>query len=657
VLRRRRRDVVERLGPIGVIVGSFLCARAGPWVVDWAAWFESRVLVGVGLSVLGTVVALLIVRFDVSGRRVVICVLCVLSILLLPLWTLRALSGLTPSRLGSIDSIATVRSDGDQLATLDGYQVTLEVDGKLLRSVARGKAGATVNRLQVGSRVHVQGRVSEWSGEVPSWAVSRHLAGQLQITDVALVDHGRWWWRVARWVRITIRSGASVLPESQQPLFLGFLLGDDRGQHPAVTDDFRAAGLSHLLVVSGQNVAFVLVAVQPIIARFAFRWRALAALVVIFAFALLTRFEPSVLRASTMAALTVMSRSVDRPQDAMRSLALAVVVLLFIDPLLAWSVGFGLSVCATLGLAVLSRPIERRLRGAGWFRAPLAATIAAQVGTFPLLLGFGGVSPISIGANLIALPMAEPVMVWGVIVGLPAGLLGDGAARVLHAPTMALTWWIANVARYAAWLVRVLAIPAWWPLIVVALFVVWSLQRRNGDRPIKPGADRQWIQARIVNRRAMFGNVGMAVLLIVLGLGERQRSSLAPASLGRTPSALWRDGSRSVLVFRAGSSPTAVLAELRIKRVKRLDAVVLHKDSRLAWNQLSPVLARFPATVFACGAMRPSSAFRVTALGANDRVTIWRGVPGPGRVWLQVRCEQGVANVTATGLPQAPDGG
>jgi hypothetical protein len=206
-------------------------------------------------------------------------------------------------------------------------------------------------------------------------------------------------------------------------------------------------------------------------------------------------------------------------------------------------------------------------------------------------------------------------------------------------------------------LVRVLAIPAWWPLIVVALFVVWSLQRRNGDRPIKPGADRQWIQARIVNRRAMFGNVGMAVLLIVLGLGERQRSSLAPASLGRTPSALWRDGSRSVLVFRAGSSPTAVLAELRIKRVKRLDAVVLHKDSRLAWNQLSPVLARFPATVFACGAMRPSSAFRVTALGANDRVTIWRGVPGPGRVWLQVRCEQGVANVTATGLPQAPDGG
>jgi predicted membrane metal-binding protein len=70
-----------------------------------------------------------------------------------------------------------------------------------------------------------------------------------------------------------------------------------------VVDDFRGSGLTHLLVVSGQNLAFVLVLASPVTNRLTWRWRWVVTLGVIGAFALVTRFEPSVLRASAMAAI------------------------------------------------------------------------------------------------------------------------------------------------------------------------------------------------------------------------------------------------------------------------------------------------------------------------------------------------------------------
>src|SRR5436189_94520 len=79
-----------------------------------------------------------------------------------------------------------------------------------------------------------------------------------------------------------------------------------------VTDDFRGAGLSHLLAVSGQNVAFVLALAGPMLRRLGLRVRLPATIAVIAFFALVTRFEPSVLRASAMAALAVTASTMGR---------------------------------------------------------------------------------------------------------------------------------------------------------------------------------------------------------------------------------------------------------------------------------------------------------------------------------------------------------
>ena len=197
---------------------------------------------------------------------------------------------------------------------------------------------------------------------------------------------------------------------------------------------------------SGSNVAFVLALAQPGLRRLRLAPRFLAAVGVLVFFGLLTRGEPSVLRAGTMAGIALLAATLGRPVSTQRLLCLAVTALILIDPLLVGSVGFLLSVAATAGIAWLTPPLSRR-----GLPLPIAVTIAAQLGVAPVLIPlFAGLPLVSLPANLLAIPAAGPVMMWGLAAGLPAGLLPWPLARLVHVPTGLLVGWIATVAERAS---------------------------------------------------------------------------------------------------------------------------------------------------------------------------------------------------------------
>jgi ComEC/Rec2-related protein len=229
------------------------------------------------------------------------------------------------------------------------------------------------------------------------------------------------------------------------------VIGDDRAQPADATDDFRAAGLTHLLAVSGQNVAFALALASPALSRLRFGSRFAATLAVLGFFALVTRFEPSVLRATAVAAIAALAFSAGRTTTRLRVLALAVTALLLVDPLLVRSVGFGLSTAASASILVLAPRIAAALPRPRALANALAVTLAAQLGVAPLLLTtFGPVPLASIPANLLAVPAAGPLMMWGLSAGMVAGLTGGVIARVLHWPSAALLAWIDGVATRSA---------------------------------------------------------------------------------------------------------------------------------------------------------------------------------------------------------------
>ena len=360
----------------------------------------------------------------------------------------RALDGLDGTEARSVEGEVTLLSD--PTPSFGGLRVDVRLGGRRLEARADGSAVRDLEDRLAGEVLRIHGTVAPLEGDQP-WMIARHLSGRLRVLRVDTWRAGDPTARVANGLRRTLVAGASPLSDRQRSLFTGLVIGDDRRQPVDLADAFLGAGLTHLLAVSGQNVAFALAMVGPVLRRLGLWPRLLVTLGVIGLFGVMTRFEPSVLRASAMAALATALAIGGRPTSRVRVIALAVAGLLLVDPLLVRAVGFQLSVSAALAIVVVVPRIAPVLPGPSALREALAVTLAAQMGVAPVLLAtFGPIPVASIPANLVAVPVAGFVMVWGLTGGLAAGLVGQPVASVLHGPTRAALGWLELVADQAA---------------------------------------------------------------------------------------------------------------------------------------------------------------------------------------------------------------
>lgn len=310
----------------------------------------------------------------------------------------------------------------------------------------------------------------------------RHAVGRFDAhTLTSFRAPGSPWMQAANGVRSVVLRGTATLPPSERALVAGFLLGDTRGLPDDVLERFRAAGLSHLLAVSGANVAFTLGLIGPLLRRMPRGLRLAATLAALFVFGAMTRWEPSVLRACAMAACAVLAVHVGRPARATRVLALAIGALLLLDPFLVHSVGFQLSCGASLGITLLAPPIASRLRGPPWFREVLATTAAAQLGVAPVLLPvFGSMPLVALPANLLAVPIAGPLTMWGLVGGVLGGLLRPVApmlVTVVQLPTRLMADAMLGIADGSARVPFAVDLPL--ALVVGAIAALLFLARRG----------------------------------------------------------------------------------------------------------------------------------------------------------------------------------
>jgi competence protein ComEC len=324
--------------------------------------------------------------------------------------------------------------------------VDVSSDVGRLRLEANAESARVIRALDAGGRLTVQGSLRPLARA--ERFRSRHLRMSLVVNEVVDVHTASLWRLPVDTARNIVVRGGSVLPASQQPVYSGFVIGDDRGSDPEVNRAFEESGLSHLLVVSGQNVVFILAVMTPLTQRLGRRSQAVVLVGIILFFATVTRFEPSILRASVMAMIAIVASRSGHLIRPLHRLALAASLLVLIDPLLVYSLGFRLSLAATAGISLLASRCEKALRGPQWFRNVLAVTIAAQAGVAPLVIPTFGPMPLaSLPANVFAGPIAGFVMMWGSSVGLIAGLIGGWPAFILQLPVRLGLWWIMTVAK------------------------------------------------------------------------------------------------------------------------------------------------------------------------------------------------------------------
>jgi competence protein ComEC len=392
----------------------------------------------------------------------------------------------SPRHVGEYTGWVTVV--GDPAPFGSGLRVTFEVEGERFDSWVYGSPRRRLVDRQAGDLVHAVGDRRPMVSNVRR-AQIRHVVGRFDIDVVGDWREGSPLYRTSSRVRTALRRVAeSTMDGPDAALFTGLVIGDDAREPAEMIDAFRSSGLSHLTAVSGQNVVFILAAASPALRRLRPWWRWAATLGLIGWFMALTRFEPSVLRAGVMAMLGCSSFVLGHQQSVVRLLALTVAILVLVDPMLVWSVGFWLSTGATAGVCIVAPLLEARLPGPGWLRAPLAVTLGAQVGVaLPSWLVFHRLALVSLPANLLAVPVAGFVMLFGIPAGLLSTLVPPLAPAVM-APCAAGTRWIATVAYLAA---RVEPAPPWsavgWLAIVVCLGVLvvrYHCRHPSDDVPI-----------------------------------------------------------------------------------------------------------------------------------------------------------------------------
>ncbi|MBI4199979.1 MAG: DNA internalization-related competence protein ComEC/Rec2 [Chloroflexi bacterium] len=260
-----------------------------------------------------------------------------------------------------------------------------------------------------------------------------------------------------------------VLPEPQASLGQMILLGARGGVPEEVLQAFRDTGTTHLLAISGLNMAIVLGLTLPLSQTLLGRRRNLYLLVPLLAlwmYALLSGLAPSVERAAIMASLYLVALALGRPGSPLPALAVAAAVMVGRQPTLLYDLSFQLSFMAVAGILLLVAPRQRvitrllgpLLRRAGWAQGPttaigvaVAVTLAATAATFPLLLfNFGRIAVYSVPATLLALPafpFALAASLFAALAGLLALPLGQVVGWLAWLPLTYTTEAVETMAR------------------------------------------------------------------------------------------------------------------------------------------------------------------------------------------------------------------
>ncbi|MBX2981554.1 MAG: ComEC/Rec2 family competence protein [Flavobacteriales bacterium] len=335
----------------------------------------------------------------------------------------------------------------------------------------------------------------------------------------------------------------SGLPDRERALAKAILLGmrDElaRDQNQA----FVRSGTIHVLAVSGTHVGIIYVAVLWGLSflgkdKRSRLIRGIMALIALWAYAGLTGFSPSVLRATIMFSLFTLAEMSRGRTESLNSLAFAAIGLLLWDPLMLMHLGFQLSFLAVLGIAVFYRPIHLLWappHAVGrFFWSLIVVSLAAQAFTIPLclyvfqafpvwflpanmaivgLVGlgvYGGIVVIVVHAIPVLGPIFTALMKWlllllGFLSAFFAGL--PGAYPAVRIGFWGMVGLYVLLAFFAMWMMQGRKWARLATLTTVAILLFgwgWTARQRNTQESFTAYTDRDGFSGAFLHGRTLY---------------------------------------------------------------------------------------------------------------------------------------------------------
>ena len=333
---------------------------------------------------------------------------------------------------------------------IDHHNTQYNVKSKVRMTVYADPDEGDLPIIDIGDWLEVKGKIDRPQGRRnPKGFDYRDYLGRRGIyytigvpnRSILSVKVGRFPWPKS-WLKTAASYMAGVFDRyvggRESGLVKAMLIGEKWALPSQITEEFRDTGIAHILAISGLHIGFIILLLTWLTnsLKLSPKTAFLVQGTVLGFYCLLVGGSPSVIRASIMGIIILGGRVVGRKPEPINSLFLAAFIVLLINPLDLYEIGFQLSFCATAGIILYAKPISVKLQLVPRVIADsLAVMLSAQIGTWPLLAyHFNVFSPIGIVANLILVPIA------GTIVTLGSILLV--VAAILPILTRFLGWWL-----------------------------------------------------------------------------------------------------------------------------------------------------------------------------------------------------------------------
>lgn len=308
----------------------------------------------------------------------------------------------------------------------------------------------SVLRLLAGERLVCTGTVRPFPAAYPDYRrrmLRRGYAGTFALSPHRLLVADSISSRSYRSLHLLAVRRLERLPLSAeaQALCRAMVAGDPGGLPPALRTAYARSGISHLLAVSGLHAGIVFMLVNLLLWGVPALWprrghlvKNLAVVALIWTYAAVADFSPSVVRAAVMCSMLQFALASASAYAGLNTLAAAAFVMLLFRPSWLCEIGFQLSFVSVAAILAWGIPLCRRLRTRRrWIDWPVAATIVSAVATAaaaPLVShAFGFVSLVGLIVNPVAILLAHVVVFAGVVwIALPAGWLAPVFAPVLE---------------------------------------------------------------------------------------------------------------------------------------------------------------------------------------------------------------------------------
>jgi competence protein ComEC len=338
----------------------------------------------------------------------------------------------------------------ESLVSLNGKEIPIDgsaVNGKVLVQVQPWQGYAYGDRLQVTGDLQTPFESLEFSYQ--DYLARKGIYSIIPYARVDILESDQGSNLLAKIYLIADRGYTTVqslFPSPESDLLAGILLGRDHGISEELQEAFRVTGTTHIIAISGFNMAVLAGLFSGIFTRIlGRRWGVFTAVIGIVLYTILVGGSAAVVRAAIMGCLGVLGGMFGRRQNGLNSLGLAAFGMMLFNPNVLWDIGFQLSIAATLGLVLYAQPLEewfvrlaeRRMsqEKAQKIVGPVSEfflfSMAAQVMTMPIIAyHFGNFSWLALLANPLILPPQSLVMILGGLT-LLAGLILPGLGQVI----------------------------------------------------------------------------------------------------------------------------------------------------------------------------------------------------------------------------------